>query len=63
MAKVERRDIKASSFRATAMCVASGVTQHQHAGTTMTLEFRTGMFRGQINRLEQHQALQPLDIL
>eukprot|EP00971_Amphidinium_carterae_P010774 212825-Amphidinium_carterae.1 len=63
MAKVERRDIKVGSFRGTAMCVASGVIQHQHGGTTTTPEFKAEAFNNHINRLEQHQALQLLDIL
>eukprot|EP00971_Amphidinium_carterae_P078351 1550032-Amphidinium_carterae.1 len=66
MANEERKDTnnnKASSFKGTAMFVASGVTHQQHAGTTMILEFKTGMFSSHINKLEQHQDLQLLDIL
>eukprot|EP00971_Amphidinium_carterae_P258516 5130985-Amphidinium_carterae.1 len=37
------------------------MNQHQHVGTTMILEFKAGMFSSQINRLEPHQALQPMD--
>eukprot|EP00971_Amphidinium_carterae_P213126 4230050-Amphidinium_carterae.1 len=66
MAKEERKDTnnnKANSFKGTAMCVASGVIHQQHAGTTMILEFKTGMSSSHINRLEPHQVLQLLDIL
>eukprot|EP00971_Amphidinium_carterae_P268994 5336598-Amphidinium_carterae.1 len=65
MAKEERKDNNNSSnFKETAMCVASGVTQHQLAGTTMTPELKEEMCNNHIsNRLEQHQALQLLDIL
>eukprot|EP00971_Amphidinium_carterae_P154740 3067998-Amphidinium_carterae.1 len=65
MAKVERKDISnSSSFKGTAMCVASGVIEHQHVGATMTPECKEEMCNSHISsRLEQHQALQLLDIL